>query len=139
MTRQTSIDCYNEIKVNGLLSKRKMEVYDCLFKHGPMTMGEVYSKLSESSEVNQASVTPRFAELRNVGAIYEKNTRSCTITGKMGIEWDLTDNLPQKIQKPTTKKHRINDAINALRELYKNKNTATDADWKSIADLIKII
>ena len=30
-TRQTSIDCYNKIQRNGLLSKMRFEVYSALF------------------------------------------------------------------------------------------------------------
>ena len=82
----------------------------------------------------------RLTELMNMGVIYEKSIRKCTITGRNVIEWDLTDNLPTDTKVPNnTKKDRVNNSLNALRELYKNKNTSTDADWKNVADLIKSI
>lgn len=95
-TRQTSIDCYNQIRAEGLLSKRRLEVYEYLFNHGPMTMGELFSKIPQSKNVSQASITPRFAELRDFGVIYEKCVRECKVTGRTVIEWDLTNKLPQK-------------------------------------------
>ena len=56
------------------------------------------------------------------------------------IEWDLTDKLPINIKKSIkTKKHRVDDALNSLRELYRNKDTSTAEDWKLVADLIKSI
>ena len=134
-TRQTSIDCYNEIKEQGLLSKMRFEVYSALLSIGkPSTTREVY----ETMNVLKQEAT-RFTELRNLGVIYEVQNRKCTITGRTSIEWWLTDRLPVKIKKSNkTKKQKIDDALNSLRELYKNKNT-TDDDWKRVADLIKSI
>ena len=52
----------------------------------------------------------------------------------------MTDRLPINVKKLNkTKKHKINDAINSLRKLYKNKDTSTNEDWKLVADLIKSI
>ena len=48
--------------------------------------------------------------------------------------------LPINIKLSTnTKKDRVNTALNALRELYKNKDTSVKEDWKNVADLIKLI
>ena len=42
--RQTSIDCYNQIKAEGLLSKRRLEVYEAILKSAPCSSGEAFSK-----------------------------------------------------------------------------------------------
>ena len=135
-TRQTSIDCYNQIKSEGLLSNMRFRVYSALLAMGkPSTTREVY----ETMNVIKQEAT-RFTELRKLGVIYEVQNRKCNITGRTSIEWDLTDRLPIKIKKCNrTKKHKIDDALNSLRELYKNKDTSTDQDWKLVADLIKSI
>ena len=39
-TRQTSIDCYNKIKSDGLLAKRRFETFDAIFKSAPCTRQE---------------------------------------------------------------------------------------------------
>ena len=134
--RQTSIDCYNEIKADGLLSKMRFEVYSALLSMGkPSTTREVYQTMN----VLKQEAT-RFTELRNLGVIYEAQNRKCTITGRTSIEWDLTDRLPVNVKKSNkTKKDKINDALNSLRELYKNRNTCLDEDWKRVANLIKNI
>lgn len=134
--RQTSIDCYNQIKEEGLLSNMRFRVYSALLAMGkPSTTREVYSTMN----VIKQEAT-RFTELRKLGVIYEVQNRKCNITGRTSIEWDLTDRLPIKIKKCNrTKKHKIDDALNSLRELYKNKDTSTDQDWKTVADLIKSI
>ena len=135
-TRQTSIECYNQIKRDGSLSKMRFEVYSALLSMGkPSTTREVY----ETMNVLKQEAT-RFTELRKLGVIYEVQNRKCTITGRTSIEWDLTDRLPVNVKSSNkTKKQRIDAALNSLRELYKNKDISTDDDWKIVADLIKSI
>ena len=135
-TRQTSIDCYNEIKNSGSLSKMRFEVYSALLSMGkPSTTREVY----ETMNVLKQEAT-RFTELRKLGVIYEVQNRKCTITGRTSIEWDLTDKLPVDFKSSNkTKQQKKNLALNSLRELYKNKDISTDQDWKIVADLIKSI
>ena len=134
-TRKTSIECFNKIKQEGLLSKRRLQVYESIFNYAPCTASEVFN--DKNLKTNQSG---RFTELRDLGVIYEKGERLCRITGRNVIEWDLTDRLPINFKnKNKTKKQRINDAINSFRELYKNKDNSTTEDWKIVADLIKII
>ena len=134
-TRKTSIECFSKIKQEGLLSKRRLQVYESIFNYAPCTASEVFN--DKNLKTNQSG---RFTELRDLGVIYEKGERLCRITGRNVIEWDLTDRLPIDFKnKNKTKKQRINDAINSFRMLYKNKNNSTTEDWKIVADLIKII
>ena len=135
-TRQTSIDCFNKIKQEGLLSKRRLEVYEAILKNAPCTTNEALKDVHSGSH----GVGSRTTELRDAGVIYEKDVRPCMVTGRNVIEWDLTDRLPVNIKNSNkTKKHRVDDALNSLRELYRNKNTCSDQDWKMVADLIKSI
>lgn len=130
--RQNSIDCYNQIKNKGLLSKRRLEVYNALFNIGrPSTTQEIFSKLHHL-RLEQT----RLSELRERGVIYERQIRTCTISGHLAIEWDLTDKLPKKLDKknkPTNA--RAQKALKALRNLYKNKHS--DDEWVKVAELIK--
>ena len=138
-TRQTSIDCYNEIKANGLLSKTRLQVYLAILKNAPCSSGEAFATMTtKENQISQSRA--RFTELRELGVIYEKGEKQCSITGRNVIEWDLTDRLPINIKNSNkTKKQRLDDALNSLRELYKNKDISTDEDWKIVADLIKSI
>lgn len=137
LTRQTSIDCYNKIKANGLLSKSRFEVYSALVKIGkPSTTREVYSTMNVAKQE-----ATRFTELRKLGVIYEVRNRNCTVTGNSAIEWDLTDNLPKNIKlSKNAKQDRKESSLNCLRDLYKKVNTKSfDEDWVKLADLIKKI
>ena len=138
-TRQTSIDCYNQIKAQKLLSKLRLMTYNAMLNSAPCTAGE----LQEYIEKNQIKVKHAWkllSQLRDLGVIYEKRERKCNVTGRNVIEWDLTDKLPIKLEISTnSKKNRINTAINGLRELYKNKDKATTDDWQKVANLIRSI
>lgn len=136
MARQTSIDCYNQIKAEGLLSKRRFEVYEAIYKNAPCTTNEALKDIYSGSH----GVGSRTTELRDLGVIYEKSIKKCTVTGRNVIEWDLTDKLPIKAEKLITAKQiRVEDTLDALRLLYKNKLTASVVDWQNVADLIKKI
>jgi hypothetical protein len=97
MTRETSIRVFNQIKEEGILCKRKLQVYQALFDQGPLTQSEVINifgtKLSNS-------IRPRFAELERMGAIQVTGERVCTVTGRMVLTWDVTKNMPVKVKKP---------------------------------------
>ena len=136
ITRQTSIDCFNQIKEAGLLAKRRFETFEAIFKSAPCTRQEA---LEHTNPINALSLSAaRFTELRRIGVIYEKDVRACKVTGRNVIEWDLTDRLPITLKNTNkTKKQRVNDALDSLRQLY--KNNSTDEDWKNVADLIKSI
>ena len=138
-TRQTSIDCYNQIKEQGLLSNMRFKVYEAILKKAPCTSGEAFATMTtKENQISQSRA--RFTELRELGVIYEKGEKQCSITGRNVIEWDLTDRLPVKVKSSNkTKQQKKNLALNSLRELYKNKDISTDEDWKIVADLIKSI
>jgi hypothetical protein len=116
MVRETSIECYNEIKSNGLLTKRRLEVYEAIYNSAPCTASEVFK--ANNLETNQSG---RFTELRNLGVIYEVRTRKCNITNRTAIEWDLTDRLPKMVKpnsnsKPKNLKKCISYIINKMNE-----------------------
>lgn len=111
--RQTSIDCYNNIKANGLLSKRRLEVLETILQSAPCTSSEAIRNAKVTFGV--FGVSSRFTELRDLGVIYEKGIKKCTVTGRNVIEWDLTDKLPLKEKAPVvSKKQKIEEILNDI-------------------------
>lgn len=105
MTRKTSIEAYNTIKENGLLSKRRLEVYEALFEFGPCTGGELFRKANaKQKNIPNANIVTRLGELRRVGVVAEVGERKCAATGMNVIVWDVTDKLPLKLEKPIKSK-----------------------------------
>lgn len=108
--RSTSIESYNKIKDNGLLSKRRWQVYDILFKHGALTASELAIKfriMYESSAPNQLNIGTRLGELRDCGVASEVRSAICSATGMLVALWDVTSKLPlmPPKQKMTACKH----------------------------------
>ena len=135
ITRQTSIDCYDEIKKQGLLSKSRFEVYEALLYSAPCPSSEAIRNANTTFGV--FGVSSRFTELRDLGAIYEKGVKKCSITGRNVIEWDLTDRLPQAFIKKSknNKQDRFKAAVNLLIEL-KDSEIYREEDWEQLARFI---
>lgn len=134
MTRKTSIDTYRQIEADGLLSKRRWEVYQCLYKLGPMTQGETAKRIElVVVNIDRPSITPRFAELEAMGVIETVGERACNVTGRNVLVWDVTANLPRQIdkKKELTAKDALNIAFDFLKfcsKKYDIKNTYPDVE-----------
>jgi hypothetical protein len=137
--RQTSIDCYNIIKSNGLLSKRRLEVLETILQSAPCTSSEAIKNAKVTFGV--FGVSSRFTELRDLGVIYEKGIKKCTVTGRNVIEWDLTDKLPLKEKASVvTKKQKIEEVLNEISALGKKlSNEEEKKDLRSIYLKIKAL
>jgi hypothetical protein len=131
MVRQTSMDAYKSIKDNGLLSERRWQVYDVVFKHGPMTSGEAFGHLNAGVPLrNLTQSRARFTELRECGVFAEVGERDCKVTGHNAIVWDVTDRLPLKRRAKKTNGVRLSQyrALCAKVAMYlKSKNDNSGA------------
>lgn len=108
--RRTSIETYRAIKESGILSQRRMEIYEVIFEYGPMTSAEVFMVLNKNNKARAiTSSRTRFTELRDMGAFYEAGERVCNITGRKAIVWDLTGKMPKEYEKPKTNAEIIKD------------------------------
>ncbi len=110
MVRETSVEAYRKIKENGLLSTKRMEVYDILYEYGPLTGMELLMKrrvvLGKKSAVD-SQVRARLNELRACGVAEEVKTVECSVTGQRVILWDVTPFLPVKMDKARRHKCKI--------------------------------
>lgn len=96
--RRTSLEAFDKIREDGLLSKTRLAVYDLLYFEGPLTGHEVDARLSNGSNRNPC-YHQRLSELRDRGVAMEVGERQCSITGHKAIIWDVTEFLPQKPEK----------------------------------------
>lgn len=107
MIRETSFEAYHQIKENGLLSRRRFQVYEILFNHGPLTGSEVASKFRDQfgrMGTSNMNIVTRLGEMRDSGVVTELGQRLCSVTGMKVILWDVTKNLPTKFDKPKHQK-----------------------------------
>jgi DNA-binding MarR family transcriptional regulator len=107
MTRQTSIEAYRQIAAEGLLSRMRLAVYDALYRHGPLTAGE----LTDYLHMRQAAVSARLTELVTLSVATEIQERICTNSGRRVIEFDVTDKLPTRLPARQSKSSRLKERI----------------------------
>lgn len=115
--RDTSLDVYNRIKEDGVLSKRRLEVYLALFEHGPATSNELFRKMKGSIRVSQANIQPRLGELVQTGCVAELRERTCGVTGNTVIEYDVTSKYPLILKKRNKRIVRV-DADQMAEDLF---------------------
>lgn len=130
MVRQTSIDAYNTIKANGLLKKRKWQIYSVLYDIGPATGGEVFKEMKERYSTTiptNSNTTTRLGELRDNGTVMELGNRVCSVSNQAVTLWDVTDGLPKKLGKKKTKDQIIKELQAEIVEL---KAKIEDLEWK---------
>lgn len=128
MTRQTSIDCFNQIKKEGLLSKLRISTYEAMLNVAPCTAGELQSFIDKNKICVKHS-WKLLSQLRDLGVIYEKSVRNCNVTNRNVIEWDLTDKLPIKEKAPVvTKKQKIEKILNDISDFAKTLPNERDKD-----------
>lgn len=109
MIRRTSLSTYKAIQATGVLSFKRMMVYDYLYRNGPLTGGQVQKALG--SGVSE-SIRNRITELVKMGVVYEVKETKCPITGRNVMLFDVTENMPKEYEKPKTK----NQIIKELKE-----------------------
>lgn len=106
MTRKTSIEAYNKIKENGLLSKRRFQVYEYLYKNGPCIARQIHKDLAVFG-TNVSGYMGRLSELRDAGVVAEVGKVVDKETGHKVLLWDVTKNLPVKLEKPKRIKCKV--------------------------------
>ena len=113
--RRTSIMVYNQILNNGLLSEKRMQVYQIIYDKGQLTgsqVAEIFKSKHPSSQHSE-SIRNRITELVKQGAVEIVGTAPCPITKNTVSLFETTDNLPVKIEKKMTKNQKV-DEINKL-------------------------
>jgi hypothetical protein len=95
MVRQTSIEAFHTIKECGLLSRRRFEVYEYIFKNGPISANEMCRSMLTQGKTF-SSYNARFSELRDRKVIAEVGTKQDEITKQKVIIWDVTGKLPEE-------------------------------------------
>jgi hypothetical protein len=137
--RQTSIDTYHKISSEGLLSKRRLEVLESIIKFGrPGTSAEIYRTMN-TTEKGITQSRARFTELERMGVICEVDKRACSVTGITATVWDLTDNLPTKLERVTTKKEKVSNALEAFNLFCEIKGIPLDEDCEDVIYFITSI
>jgi len=84
-----------------------------IFAQGPLTQMETFLKINaQDKHIMIRSITPRFSELEGLGVIRPVGEKTCEVTGRNILLWDVTDKLPHKVKEE--KKKTPQDLIDGL-------------------------
>lgn len=103
MIRSTSIEAYNTIRNNGVLTERLRDAYHFIFQHGPLTGQELNNIMPGNGAWKLLS------PLRRVGIVSEVGKKKCSITGYNALLWDVNGKLPIEAVKVKTKNQIIKE------------------------------
>jgi hypothetical protein len=110
--RNTSLDAYERIKAEGLLSRRRFEVYEIVTLHGPVTAHRMVKfARSKYPEANQTGFNARLSELEEMGCITTVGEEINPVSGKSNLLWAVTGKLPTVLRKSEKKDSAIKEAI----------------------------
>jgi len=111
MARDTSIEAYQTIQENGLLGRRQFQIYDVLYRHGPLTYAGVCDFLRSESgiRISTHGLGSRFSELVAMGAIAEVGRADDPVTKMSVLLYDVTSGIPKKLEKKKTKNEIIEE------------------------------
>jgi len=108
VARETSVETYNAIKNNGLLSEKRLQVYETLYELGPLTASEIADAIPDFKSPSVGfNVHARLCELREMGGIKEVGKKTCTISNRKVILWDVTPNVPVPFVGTLSNKEKI--------------------------------
>lgn len=106
--REESIKAYKTIKENGLLSKRRLQFYEIIYHHGPLTITRALEIASETMRSNNIGCqSGRFSELSALGVIETVGSMKCPKSGHEVSLWATTGMLPKKLRKTESKLKRL--------------------------------
>lgn len=115
--RDTSVAVYVRIRDEGLLSRARWDVYDALYRHGPLTGSEL------NSHLRSKSAHKRVSELVERGLVREVGVRRCTVTLENVLAWDVTSRLPVEPTKSPSQpsKRQLRVAVEAMRARHRQE------------------
>lgn len=98
------MNTFEKIKKEKLLTGRALDVYEIVYKHPKITVGEIefFEKTSSRNELAK-----RVSDLKNWGVIKSSGFKMCPWYHKKVQSWEVTGNLPSKTPKKEKKDLQI--------------------------------
>lgn len=133
---QNSINAFNHIKKNGLLSDKRLKVYHIIMSHPEGLTGAQVSKIYKAnypSSEHSESIRNRITELRDMGVLDEVGNVECEFSKRTVMKYRANTNMPTKLQPKKSLNASIDEIVDNLRTLYTKTN---DSDNRSLIKLI---
>lgn len=120
MIRRTSVETYNSIKDSGLLSDKRLKVYEIFYEHPEGLTGAqvsmIYSSRYPTSQHSE-TIRNRITELRDMGVLTEVETVKCEFSDRNVIKFALNDNMPATLKAKPTLNQSLNSILDDISDL----------------------
>lgn len=136
---QNSLDAFNHIKKNGLLSDKRLKVYQ-IFVHNPQGLtgsevSDIYKKNYPSSQHSE-TIRNRITELRDMGVLDEVGNVACKFTKRTVMKYKVNTNMPTKLVVKKSLNTNIDEMILDLKKIW-DLTTTAELDKRAIIREIK--
>jgi hypothetical protein len=117
MVQRTSIETYHAIKNSGLISEKRMKVFDIFYQNPQGLTGaevsEIYKKNNPTSQHSE-TIRNRITELVQMGVLAELDVVECQFSKRKVMKWCCIDKMPIPLEKKLTKKEKINEILEEI-------------------------
>ena len=118
---QNSMDAFNHIKKNGLLSDKRLKVYHIFLQYPDGLTGsevsEIYKDHYPSSQHSE-TIRNRITELRDMGVLDEVGNVACKFTKRTVMKYRVNTNIPTKLQVKKSLNTSIDEVILDLKKVW---------------------
>ena len=117
MVKTTSIETYHSIKDSGVLSEKRMNVFDIFYENPNGLTGSEVSEIYKGkfpSSKHSETIRNRITELCQMGVIVEMGVSECPYTKRKVMKWCCIDRLPIPLEKKPTRKEQIKEILDDI-------------------------
>ena len=117
MIQTTSIDTYHAIKNSGLISEKRLKVFDIFYQNPKGLTGaevsEIYRRENPTSQHSE-TIRNRITELVQMGVLVEIGVVECQFSKRSVMKWCCVDKMPIPLEKKPTRKEQIKEILNDI-------------------------
>lgn len=129
MAQTTSIETYNAIKESGLISEKRMKVFDIFYQNPRGLTGaqvsEIYRSQNPTSQHSE-TIRNRITELVQMGVLAELGVVECEFSKRSVMKWCCVDRMPIPLEKKVTRKEQIKQILDDVTALGKKLESEED-------------
>lgn len=117
MIQTTSIETYQSIKNSGLISEKRLKVFDIFYQNPKGLTGaevsEIYRRENPTSQHSE-TIRNRITELVQMGVLVEIGVVECQFSKRSVMKWCCVDKMPIPLEKKPTRKEQIKEILNDI-------------------------
>lgn len=129
MVQTTSIETYHAIKNSGLISEKRLKVFDIFYQNPQGLTGaevsEIYRKENPTSQHSE-TIRNRITELVQMGVLVELGVVECQYSKRNVTKWCCIDKMPTPLEKKLTRKEQIKEILDDVTAFGKSLSLEED-------------